>query len=192
MAVDFILGRGWRGGKNRWSLSASSLHAAEAATEVEQAFLDAPSSALVALVEDPLKHFEFDDLLCAHQYVMEHRLYCWICNQNNDHGVAPSREQLLARALASIPVEAPEQVRSLLSRFLTGKPRKQRKWLARFRKRWGARIGFVHAREEVPLPLRRQKAGLVGKMLAVVVYGIVHVASVGSIFGVQGCRPVLN
>ena len=89
--VDFILGRGWRGGKNRWSLSASSLHAAEAATEVEQAFLDAPSSALVALVEDPLKHFEFDDLLCAHQYVMEHRLYCWICNQNNDHRVAPSR-----------------------------------------------------------------------------------------------------
>ena len=76
--------------------------------EVEQAFLDAPRSALVALVEDPMGHFEFEDLLCAHQYVMEHSLYLWIGNQNHDRGVAPSREQILARALSFIPAQAPE------------------------------------------------------------------------------------
>ena len=76
--------------------------------EVGQAFVDAPRSALVALVEDPMGHFEFEDLLCAHQYVMEHSLYLWIGNQNHDRGVAPSREQILARALSFIPAQAPE------------------------------------------------------------------------------------
>ena len=39
----------------------------ELTEEVEQAFLQAPISGLVASVQDPLKHFEFEDLLCAHK-----------------------------------------------------------------------------------------------------------------------------
>ena len=125
--------------------------------EVEQAFLDAPRSALVALVEDPMGHFEFEDLLCAHQYVMEHSLYLWIGNQNHDRGVAPSREQIVARALSFIPAQAPDEVRVRLRHMLTGAPRKQRKWLARFRNRWGARIGILRLRpgEDVPVALRK-------------------------------------
>ena len=111
--------------------------------EVEQAFLDAPRSALVALVEDPMGHFEFEDLLCAHQYVMEHSLYLWIGNQNHDRGVAPSREQISVRALSFIPAQAPDEVRVRLPHMLTGAPRKQRKWLARFRNRWLGLLFYV-------------------------------------------------
>ena len=161
VAVDFVLGRGWcsrRTGAVRWKEPSEALFNTVSG-EVEQAFLNAPSSALVALVADPLKHFEYSDLLCAHKYVMEHRLYQWICSQNQEHGLAPSRQQILAQALSHIPAEAPEQIRASLTLLVTGAPRKQRKWLARFRRRWGARIGVLSAREDVPVPIRKQKAG---------------------------------
>jgi len=157
VAVDFILGRGWRHSRTRPHLPTQSV--VETVTgEVEQAFLDAPRSALVALVEDPMGHFEFEDLLCAHQYVMEHSLDLWIGNQNHDRGVAPSREQIVARALSFIPAQAPDEVRVRLRHMLTGAPRKQRKWLARFRNRWGVRIGVLRPGEDVPVALRKQKA----------------------------------
>ena len=89
---------------------------------------------------------------------MEHSLYLWIGNQNHDRGVAPSREQILARALSFIPAQAPDEVRVRLRHMLTGAPRKQRKWLARFRNRWGARIGVLRPGEDVPVALRKQKA----------------------------------
>ena len=77
----------------------------ELTQEVEQAFLQAPISGLVALVQDPLKHFEFEDLLCAHKYVMEHRLFSWIKVQNQEKGVAPSREQICSQALGFYVLE---------------------------------------------------------------------------------------
>lgn len=160
VAVDFVLGRGWYSGRNgaaRWREPSEVLFNTVSG-EVEQAFLNAPISALVALAADPLKHFEYTDLLCAHKYVMEHRLCQWICSQNQVHGLAPSRQQILEQALFHIPAEAPEQIRASLTLFVTGAPRKQRKWLARFRRRWGARIGVLSAREDVPIPIRKKKA----------------------------------
>ena len=71
----------------------------ELTQEVEQAFLQAPISGLVALVQDPLKHFEFEDLLCAHKYVMEHRLFSWIKVQNQEKGVAPFKRTDLQSGL---------------------------------------------------------------------------------------------
>eukprot|EP00438_Fugacium_kawagutii_P017030 Skav230114 [mRNA] locus=scaffold5021:524:1078:+ [translate_table: standard] len=129
------------------------------AGEVEQAFMEAPSSGLVALMEDPLKNFEFDDLICAHKYVMEHSLCSWIEELNHDRGVAPSREQILTQALASISFSAPEPVRRALRKAVSGAPRQQRRWLARFRKRWGAKIGMLQAQEDVPMHVRKQKVG---------------------------------
>lgn len=159
VAVDFILGRGWRNSRAGKGFQAPSASQVEVLTrEVEEAFLQAPSSGLVALQLDPTKHFEMQDLICAHKYVMEHRLFQWIGNQNHEHGVAPSREQIRAQALAFIPAETPEEVRTKLSKYVTGSPRKVRRWLARFRARWGARIGILRPGEDVPLPLRKQKA----------------------------------
>ena len=78
IAVDFVLGRGWR---HRWkqpcaaSPAESRLkHEGEVAAVIEQAFMDAPMSALVAFDFNPLEHFEFHDLLRASKYVMEHNL----------------------------------------------------------------------------------------------------------------------
>ena len=42
-----------------------------------------------------------------------------------EHGLAPSRQQILAQALSHIPAEAPEQIRASLTLFVTGAPRKQ-------------------------------------------------------------------
>lgn len=158
VAVDFMLGRG-RPQSRRRCKAAVSTDVEKLRGDVEQAFLDAPNSALSMLVADPLNHFEFDDLLSVNKYLMEHRLYSWIYVQNYEHGVAPSRAQIMAQALLCIPAQAPEQVRALLSEFLTGAPRKQRRWLARFRARWGARVGVLRSQEEVPIAVRKQKAG---------------------------------
>lgn len=159
VAVDFMSGRGWRHCQSGKSFDPPSQSRVQESTEeVEQAFLQAPISGLVALVQDPLKHFEFEDLLCAHKYVMEHRLFSWIKVQNQEKGVAPSREQICNQALDFISAEAPNQVRCHLSALLRGSPRKQRKWLARFRKRWGAKLGVLRPRDDVPLALRKLKA----------------------------------
>lgn len=159
-ATDFILGRGWsRARRKKISTAPSPSELQALSAEVEQAFMEAPRSGLVALVEDPMKNFEFDDLLCTHKYVMEHSLCRWIDHQNHDRGVAPSREQVLTQALASIAFSAPEQVQAKLRKAVSGAPRQQRRWLARFRRRWGAKIGMLQPQEDVPVHVRRQKVG---------------------------------
>ena len=91
--MDFISGHGWRHCQSGKSFDPpSQSRVQKLAEEVEQVFLQAPISGLVALVQDPLKHFEFEDLLCAHKYVMVHRLFSWIKVQNQEKGVAPSRD----------------------------------------------------------------------------------------------------
>ena len=129
MAVDFILGRGWpriQRGQTMFHNPNQSLRD-RLAKEVEQAFLEAPASSLAALAISPMKDFEFDDLLCVHKYVMEHFLYQWICIQNHDRGVAPTRSQILAQALACIPADAPQEVQAPLRNLLGGNFRKQRR-----------------------------------------------------------------
>lgn len=185
VAVDFMLGRG-RPWNRRRCKAAVSIDAEKLRADVEQAFLDAPTSALSMLVLDPLNHFEFDDLLCANKYLMEHRLYNWIYAQNHEHGVAPSRAQIIAQALFCIPAQAPERVKDLLSGCLTGAPRKQRRWLARFRARWGARVGVLRSQEDLPVAVRKQKVGVCQTPVVEVFFlGGIHVSRVfpPSIFG---------
>ena len=162
VAVDFVLGRGWRPTKTKihgacaWERSCARDSISK---EIDKAFLEAPMSALVALTLDPLRHFEYDDLLYAHKYVMEHALFEWITHQNTCQGVAPCREQVLSQAIACISSEAPWKVRNRLVKLLSGSPRMQRKWLARYRKRWGAKLGVLRPQECVSVAGRQQKAG---------------------------------
>lgn len=127
---------------------------------VEEAFANAPPSALVALERDPIAQFEASDLLCAHKYVMERNLHEWIASQNRDKGVAPTRQQVLAQLPARIAAQAPAEVRSRLCKLATGSPRAQRKWLSRFRRRWGAKFGLLRTQEHVSVEERRLKVGL--------------------------------
>ena len=142
--------------------------------------LQFPAVGLRCLADiDPLTQFEFSDLLSAHRYVMEWNLYNWIAGQNSAQGVAPSREQVFAQFPAQISVHAPVQIKERLRRLARGSARKQRKWLARFRGRWGARLGVLRVQEHVSLEDGRVKVGDLG----VDVLGSILGPLSGSIFG---------
>ena len=170
-AVDFVLGRGWAS-KSKClgqSIPPDSPLALTIREDVERAVCSSPPSAFAALQTDPLTQFEFSDWLSAHRYVMELNLYNWIAGQNSAQGVAPSREQVFAQFPAQISVHAPVQIKERLRRLARGSARKQRKWLARFRGRWGARLGVLRVQEHVSLEDRRVKVGVAGSSISLAV-----------------------
>ena len=158
-AVDFVLGRGWACRSKH--VGCVALQDAEVVRQiqigVEEAIGSAAPSAFVALQTDPLTHFEFSDLLSAHKYVLEWNLYNWIASQNATHGVAPSREQVCAQCPMQISEHAPAQIQEKLRKLACGSARKQRKWLQRFRNRWGARLGGLRVQEHISPEQRREK-----------------------------------
>ena len=164
-AVDFVLGRGWacrsKRSKRVGCVAAVAFQDAEVVRQiqigVEEAVGSAAPSAFVALQTDPLTHFEFSDLLSAHKYVLEWNLYHWIASQNATQGVAPSREQVCAQCPVQISVHAPAQIQEKLRKLAHGSARKQRKWLQRFRNRWGARLGGLRVQEHISPEQRREK-----------------------------------
>lgn len=98
------------------------------------------------------------DQVTACRYVLEHRLYSWVTMQNCEFGVAPSRAQLIEQALMFQPTGAPTNVSRYMTSVLSGPPRSQRKWLARFRARWAARLGVLKIEEHVSPEEMKQKA----------------------------------
>ena len=138
VAADFAQGWGRRG-------CGAAAHAQQArehlVAEVEWAYIRAPLAFIVQLETNPLEACPMNDVLCASRYVVQHELFQWVERQNVEQGVAPSRRQLVEHALSSVPHTVPEEVRRLVSAVLTGSPRSQRRWLAKFRQRWGARLG---------------------------------------------------
>ena len=99
------------------------------------------------------------DQFAAGKYVVEYKLFHWVLTQNRCHGVAPSRTQLMEKAQAFVPSNVNSAVRSQLCKLFGGNPRAQRKWLARFRKRWGVRLGVLKVQDYVPVEEKRAKAG---------------------------------
>ena len=158
-AVDFVLGRGWACRSKR--VGCVSLPDAELVRRIQigvgEAIGSAAPSAFVALQTDPLTHFEFSDLFSAHKYVLEWNLHNWIASQNATRGVAPSREQVCAQCPMQISVHAPAQIQEKLRKLACGSARKQRKWLQRFRNRWGARLGALRVQEHISPEQRLEK-----------------------------------
>jgi|OrbCmetagenome_4_1107370.scaffolds.fasta_scaffold72872_1 hypothetical protein len=109
------------------------------------------------------------DQVLAARYVLEYKLFHWLYYQNTVQGVAPTRSQLVEKAQAFIPksmsVEGQERVRSLVA----GEPRAQRKWLARFRQHWGARLGILRVQDALPVDVLQAKAALFVKVLTFLV-----------------------
>ncbi|CAE6936347.1 unnamed protein product [Symbiodinium sp. CCMP2592] len=151
-AADFACGRGWRLGA-----SAAAATEEQVAT-VEWAYIHMPLSVLVDLELEPLKMVGQRDVYCAAKYCLEHRLVAYVEEQNTVHGIAPSRAQMLDVALASIPAAAPSCVKERLVSLVQGTPRKERKYLAAFRRRWSARYGCLRTEDVVDVAERRQKA----------------------------------
>ena len=134
-------------------------------TSVEELVEDVVWSCQAGLAETaPL----MDQVLAA-RYVLEYKLFHWLYYQNTVQGVAPTRSQLVEKAQAFTPksmsVEGQERVRSLVA----GEPRAQRKWLARFRQHWGARLGILRVQDALPVDVLQAKAALFVKVVTFLV-----------------------
>ena len=152
LAADFVLGKGWKNGRVHCTGCDDVIAA------VEWGYIRTPLDILLDLELEPLKLLSAAAVLAAAKYVLEHRLAAWVETQNRDHGVAPSRHLLVHHALTCVPNMVPREVRSRLLRQISGPVRKQRKFLASFRRRWGARYGRLRAEDVVGVEERRRKA----------------------------------
>ena len=92
-------------------------------------------------------------------FIVHRRLYKWLCDQNCRHGVAPSRAQMIKRALAMVPSDCPLEVQASAKAPLRSSPRRQRKWLRRFRQVWGARLGVLKNISPLSVMEMQEKAG---------------------------------
>ncbi|CAE8601244.1 unnamed protein product [Polarella glacialis] len=78
--------------------------------------------------------------------------------KNCEKGVAPSGRLMLQEALKFIPANAPGHVRQSLLNTFGSQGRSSRKWLASFRRKWGARIGKMKIRFGMDMSEVREKA----------------------------------
>ena len=130
---------------------------------VELAYRRTSTPIIVGLLTDAcLEQRSFQVLVCTCRYVVELRLWQWLCKQNCEKGVAPSRLQLIRIALSAIPTEAPLQVQQRLRQPLSSSARSQRRWLHRFRRAWGARLGKLQVLHSVPQHMVEEKARVKG------------------------------
>ncbi|CAJ1410022.1 unnamed protein product, partial [Effrenium voratum] len=135
VAAEFAQGRGWWKGRRALAGSADELR--EIAVEVEQAYDTLPLVQIAALHGDPVKAGLVSEpqMLAIIRWVVERSLYTWTEEQNTVHGVAPSRAQLVERALSAIPPLAPDA------------------WL-----RWGLRLGKLKPRNRISVAEKQSKA----------------------------------
>ena len=178
VAAEFVQGRGWL--KRKRSLfpvrDARTIEA-----DIEDAYDLLPLAQIAALHDDPVQAGLVTEaqMLALIRWLVERSLCNWVGQQNRTHGVAPSRAQLVDHALSAIPSFAPhvwEQKFRLLIASMTR--RRQKKWLAKFRSRWGLRLGRLQRRSHLSLEEKRAKEGLgfgefggFGASLFLVVFG---------------------
>lgn len=126
---------------------------------IEEAYVNTPIDKLVALLDEPADLVSKRRLMAAAKHVVEYRLFESLLRQNCHKGVAPSSRHMLAQALRCISSNAPITVKEALRRQFAVVDRAPRKWLAKFRCRWGARIGKLKIRFDMGTTEIREKAG---------------------------------
>ena len=127
LVVDFVSGRGW----NTSCQLLDEQERQELAAEIEWAYIRAPLEDIVMLETKPQELCSWQDLVAGTRFIVEHMLFAWLQEQNVEQGLAPSRSQLVERALANIPLLAPEDVKAYLNTILASSDRSQRRWLAK-------------------------------------------------------------
>ena len=161
-AADFAQGRGWWKSAGKPPVRFSLERRQKAVSEIEVAYDTAPLSRILAIESNPVEAGLVTQLELVNivRWLVEHSLYQWVETQNSEHGVAPPRMQLVEKALSAVPTVAPEYVRREVGRCLTANQRSQRRWLAKFRLRWGLRLGKLKACNSLSMEEKRAKAGL--------------------------------
>ena len=161
VAAEFAQGQGWWKGWGALAGSADELRGL--AVEVEQAYDTLPLVQIAALHGDPVKAGLVSEpqMLAIIRWLVERSLYTWTEEQNTVHGVAPSRAQLVERALSAIPPLAPDAWRQKVHARIGASQRSQRRWLAKFRLR-GLRLGKLKPRNRISVAEKQSKEGLWG------------------------------
>ena len=127
---------------------------------MERVYLQTPTHQIVNLMNDSrLAVRNFYDMKVACRFVLQLKLFHWLEKQNCEHGVAPSRIQLIRFALSALPDEAPATVVQAVAKPLQGSSRRQRRWLQTFRQSWGARLGRLHVATTMSQAEMQEKAG---------------------------------
>lgn len=160
IAADFAQGRGWW--KSQDLVSGCLGHAQEVAAKIESVYDALPLSQIAQLHSDPVKAGLVTEtqMLTVLRWLVERFLYFWIEEQNAVHGVAPSRAQLVDQAVSAIPPLAPDVWKQKVRLRLAGSQRCQRRWLAKFRRRWGLRLGKLKTCNHLSVAEKQSKACL--------------------------------
>lgn len=172
VAAEFVLGRGWLKRKGR-VLQYGDMRKLE--VDIEAAYDALPLSKIQALRQDPVKAglISGAQMLAIVRWLVERSLRAWVECQNQTHGVAPSRAQLVEHALSAMPACVPGVWRQEARSQIAASERRQRKWLALFRLRWGLRLGKLQLRSHLSMKEKRAKDGFWGAWasLILVVFG---------------------
>jgi len=124
--------------------------------EIEQRFIDTPVDTL-ALWLDWEGDVARGELVEAKRLVEEMRLLSWVDAQNSTQGVAPPPQFVWEkRCSLSIENSTDKDRRASADRPLNSAAAK--KWLQRFRRRWGLVLGRQPAKDLLPLDTMRCKA----------------------------------
>lgn len=157
LAADFLRGRG-RGPDMTFRDAAPDVGDIEA--DIEWAYIHAKLEYLLALFDAPANSAA-SKVEKAARYVVEHKLFQYTVRQNCEVGVAPGRAQLVGQALALVPQGVPPEIAAKIRYAYSGGPHSERKWLAKWRRRWRARKGKLQVRERLATALIKKKAGTV-------------------------------
>ena len=123
---------------------------------VENLYIEAPLQVIVDLETEPMSCAQACDVIVAMEFALQRRLRSWVEHLNTDRGVTPSRAMMIAYAMDNISSAVPVEFQELLLKRLGGPARAQRKWLARFRRRWQCRIGRLPVQDVVPFNLQQK------------------------------------
>ena len=128
---------------------------------VEDAYLALSIAAILEVLNPPTSAQQWSELLMAGRFVVTYRLHTWVMLQNKK-GVAPSRQQIVLAARRLTPSELPSVVTNRLHRYWQGhgRPRLQRKWLQRFRKTYGLRLGRLPVQAVMPVEEMQRKVAI--------------------------------
>ena len=149
VAVSWLLGQG----RSKSELVQCDAVARErAAAGIEWLYIDS-SPELLASLFDSLP----EQIYGLGRYVVEHRLFQWLIDQNCRKGAAPKYKQFLDQAAKSVSDAMPAAGKAKLLDFFLRNNRATRHWIVSFRQRWGVKPGMLVAGETFdPYVLQRR------------------------------------
>lgn len=101
------------------------------------------------------------------KYVIEHRLFHWLLDQNCRKGVLPGAGNLLKQACTLIPAMVPENIRTgLQTYFMNTASTTARHWVESYKARWSVEAAISATGDDVQPDLLDSKVALLASIRA--------------------------